>query len=305
MAFLKNFHFDFIGKRFLLSGISIAAMIASIFLIATKGLNFGVDFKGGSLMELRFSKSVSEASVREALDKVSLQDASVQKIGRTEENRIVIKTEEIMTHEATSSLAENLKASLSLESVIVEKNETVGPKAGKDLRRKAQLAIIVSWLLMLIYVGYRFDFAFAPGAIFALVHDVLVALGAFSLSGREVSLTVVAAFLTIIGYSINDTIVIYDRIRENLHKEMKPNLREVVNRSLNEMLSRTIITSLTVFMVVILMYLFGEGEFQNFGFAMTVGVITGVYSTLSMACVPYVWIKEHRSFFARFSGKNS
>ena len=146
---------------------------------------------------------------------------------------------------------------------------------------------------MLIYIGYRFDFAFAPGAIIALIHDVILAIGGFALTGREVSLTVVAALLTIVGYSINDTIVVYDRVRENLHKHAKMPFRELVNLSINETLSRTIITSFTVFLVVILMYLFGEGDFQNFGFAMMIGTVTGVYSTFSVACPLYIAIREY------------
>ena len=146
---------------------------------------------------------------------------------------------------------------------------------------------------MLIYIGYRFDFAFAPGAIVALIHDVLVTLGAFVVSGREVSLTVVAALLTITGYSVNDTIVIYDRIRENLGKMQKTPLRELINVSINETLSRTIITNLTVLMVVTLIYVFGEGEFQNFGFALIVGAISGTYSTIFIASPCYILLKEY------------
>ncbi|MDO8643684.1 MAG: protein translocase subunit SecF, partial [bacterium] len=148
------------------------------------------------------------------------------------------------------------------------------------------------WVLMLIYIGFRFDFYFAPGAIVALIHDVLITLGFYALTGREVSLTTIAALLTIIGYSMNDTIVIYDRVRENIKKHERMPLEELIDLSINETLSRTIITSLTVFFVVIILYLFGSGEIQGFGFAMTVGVVAGSYSTIFIASPIYIFLKK-------------
>ncbi len=293
MLQFKKFHFPFVPKMWYFVTFSAVTVALSVFLIATKGLNFGTDFKGGTKLEYQFSAPVTENDVRHTLDSLNLGSFSVQKIGKTEENRLILKLDKLEeSQDFVKKLTDTLQSGLHLKEVTLQKNETVGPKAGADMRRKAELAIIVSWFLMLIYIGYRFDFAFAPGAIIALMHDVLLAIGGFALTGREVSLTVVAAILTIIGYSINDTIVIYDRVRENLHKHAKMPLRELVNLSLNEVFSRTIITSFTVFMVVALMYFFGEGEFQNFGFAMIIGVITGVYSTISIACPLYILIKE-------------
>ena len=290
---LKGFHVKFVSKMGYFLAFSALTVLGSLLLVATKGLNFGTDFRGGTKLQYRFSQSVSEGDLRKALGQLGIENVSVQKIGKPKENRLIVKLEkETEFRELAKKITEGLKTNLNLSEITLEQNETVGPKAGADLRKKAELAIIVSWLLMLIYIGYRFDFAFAPGAIVALIHDVILAIGGFALTGREVSLTVVAALLTIVGYSINDTIVIYDRVRENLTKHIKMPLREVVNLSLNEVFPRTIITSLTVFIVVALMYFFGEGEFQNFGFAMMIGTITGVYSTISIACPIYLLIRE-------------
>ncbi|MBI4373693.1 MAG: protein translocase subunit SecF, partial [Deltaproteobacteria bacterium] len=276
MLGFKGFHFNFISKMRLFMAVSLIAILGSLYLMSTRGLNFGTDFKGGIRLQYRFQSAVTEGDLRKLLERVDLGDFSVQKAGRAEENRIVVKIERQEDLENLSQkIADVFRANLKGTGFVLEQEESVGPKAGADLRKKGILAILISWLLMLIYVGYRFDFAFAPGAIIALVHDVLVTLGAFAVSGREVSLTVVAALMTITGYSINDTIVIYDRIRENSKKYEKLPLREMINQSINETLSRTIITNLTVLLVVVLIYLFGEGEFQSFGFAMVIGAISG------------------------------
>lgn len=287
------FNIQFIRRMNLFILVSVIAVGGSLYLMGSRGLNFGIDFKGGIKLHYRFSEPVSETALRILLEPLELGDFSVQQVGEISENRMMIKFEVSEKEGLSSNITEAFRKGLNVASLEIEQEETVGPKAGSELRKKGILAIIVSWLLMLIYVGYRFDFIFAPGAILALVHDVLITLGAFALTGREVSLTVIAALLTIIGYSINDTIVIYDRVRENLPIMEKKPLRELINITLNETLSRTIITTLTVLFVVVLMYLFGEGEFQNFGFAMTVGCISGTYSTIFVACPFYIYLKEY------------
>lgn len=296
----KPFHFSFIPRMWYFISLSALVVAGSIFLMATKGLNLGTDFKGGTKLQYQFTLPVSEGQVRDLIEPLDVGDFSVQKIGKAEENRIVVKVEGQDRPEATADqITGAFRLGFGEKAFVLEQQETVGPKAGADMRKKAQLAIIVSWLLMLIYIGYRFDFAFAPGAIIALVHDCLITLGAFALSGREVSLTVVAALLTITGYSVNDTIVIYDRIRENLDKRQKTNLRDLINTSINETLSRTIITNLTVLTVVVLIYIFGEGEFQNFGFAMIIGSVAGTYSTIYIASPCYILLKEYGPKFMK------
>lgn len=293
---IKTFNFQFISRMWLFLALSAAAVIGSLFLIATKGLNFGTDFKGGVKLQYQFAQAISEGDLRRLVEPLNVGDFTVQKIGKPEEHRFVIKLEAREAPEETANrVSKAFESGLAGNTLTLEQQETVGPKAGADLRKKAQLAIIVSWLLMLVYIGYRFDFSFAPGAIVALIHDVLITLGAFALTGREVTLTIVAALLTIVGYSVNDTIVIYDRIRENIPKHPKMPLRQLINLSINETLSRTIITNFTVFLVVVLMFIFGEGEFQNFGFAMIVGAIAGTYSTIYIASPCYIFLKEYRS----------
>ncbi len=294
MIQFKTFRFKFIEKMVPFILISLLAIGGTVYLMMSRGLNLGTDFKGGIKLQYRLSSPVEEGVIRKLIEPLDLGDFSVQKVGDPAENRLVVKAElredlQTVSEKVTTAFREKLAG----QEVTLESEESVGPKAGADLRKKAQLAIIVSWLLMLIYVGFRFDFAFAPGAIIALVHDVLITLGAFVISGREIGLTVVAALLTIIGYSINDTIVIYDRIRENLAKMEKVPLRAIINTSINETLSRTIITNFTVLLVVVLIYLFGEGEFQNFGFAMIVGAISGTYSTIFIASPCYIFLKEY------------
>jgi preprotein translocase subunit SecF len=289
---LKDFHIPFVKKMWWFVAFSAITVVVSLVIISVKGLNFGTDFRGGTKLQYQFSAPVSEGSVRKVLDSLKIGTFSVQKIGKPEESRVMINMDTLQeSNEEVQRMTNAFKVDLGVEATL-EQNATVGPKAGADLRRKAELAIIVSWLLMLIYIGYRFDAASAPGAIIALIHDIILTLGFFALTHREISLTVVAALLTIVGYSINDTVVVYDRIRENLKMNLKMSFRDMINLSLNETFSRTLITSFTVFIVVALMYFFGEGEFQSFGFAMMIGVITGVYSTFSVACPLYIFIHE-------------
>ncbi|MBI2083275.1 MAG: protein translocase subunit SecF [Deltaproteobacteria bacterium] len=305
MLGFKEFNFRFIPRMSLFILLSVIAVGGSLYLVFGRGLNFGTDFKGGTRLQYRFQQPVTEGDLRKILEGLDLGDFSVQKVGRPEENRVVVKIEEKEDLELLSKkIQENFQSGLNNPDFILEQEESVGPKAGADLRKKGILAIVVSWLLMLIYIGYRFDFSFAPGAIIALIHDVLITLGGFALSGREVSLTVVAALMTIVGYSVNDTIVVYDRIRENAKKMEKMPLREMINRSINETLSRTIITNFTVLLVVILIYIFGEGEFQNFGFAMVIGSISGTYSTIFIASPCYIFLKEYGPRIQKFFRKS-
>ncbi len=298
MKRLKVPNFDFVKNKWPFIFGSIVLIVMSLWFLAVKGLNYGIDFKGGIKLLYAFSPSepVDERMIESALAKAGLNTILVQRYGKPEENSFVLRAEldasesQKLDHRVTEALKQDLK----LGSANLLQNEYVGPKAGKELKRKGQFAIIVSWILMLIYVGFRFDFNFAPGAILALVHDVLIAVGVFAISGREVNLTVLAAFLTIIGYSINDTIVIFDRVRENLEKHKSFDLIKVVNLSLNETLSRTIVTSLTVFFVVVVLFLMSDGDIQNFALAMIIGVVVGSYSTLFIASPFYMWMKNLR-----------
>lgn len=298
--------FPFIRFQRLFVTLSVIAVGASLYLMATKGLNFGIDFKGGFKLQYQFAEVVSEDTLRELLDPASFGNYTIQRVGKPEEQRFIFNFEQKeneTVEELSRKVRETLVASIASDKLTLEQEESVGPRAGQELRRKGQLALIFSWVLMLIYIGFRFDFYFAPGAIIALIHDVLVTLGFYAFTGREVSLTTIAALLTIIGYSVNDTIVIYDRVRENLKKHERMPLGDLINLSVNETLSRTIITSLTVFFVVIILYLFGSGDIQGFGFAMTVGVVAGSYSTIFVASPVYIFLKKMAPRFKKLSGR--
>ena len=276
---------------------------ASILLIAmtgylyfTKGLNYGIDFKGGLTMLFQFSsqEAVTERKIDEVLRKAGKTNIVVQRFGKLEENTFVLRTEveNIDSNKLVEEVQNAFKQDLTLGTPTLLKNDYVGPKAGKELKRKGQFSMLIAWVVILLYIGFRFDFYFAPGAIVALIHDVLITVGVFALTGREVNLTVVSALLTIIGYSINDTIVIYDRIRENVEKHKTMTLEKIIDLSLNETLSRTIVTALTVFFVVLVLFLRADGDIQDFALAMVVGTIVGSYSSLFVASPIYLFCKK-------------
>ena len=237
----------FMKYQVLFGLVSLIVVIGSLFLLATKGLNLDTDFTGGRKLLFQFNGTVTEAQLRDALDDAGLKDATVQHYGEAEEERFTIKAGVLPPDDEgkPDPIIIALQNSFGADNVVLQQEDAVGPKAGKELRRKAQIAVLVSCLLILIYIGFRFDFMFAPGAIVALIHDIVITLGAISLTGRSFSLTSVAALLTILGYSINDTIILYDRVREDAEKHGHDADAEIINTAINEMMSRTLITSLT------------------------------------------------------------
>ena len=264
----------------------------ALFFFFARGLNFGTDFLGGVKLQYHFSQDVSEADIRKALADLNLGDISVVRFGDPKEKRLVIKVAK--TSDEIASLAKTITPKLAQafgeEGTTLEMEVTVGPKVGAELQRKGTLAVLFSLFCMLIYIGFRLDFYFAPGAIVALFHDVAIPLGLFAFFQIEFDLTTLAAFLTIVGYSINDSIIVFDRIREHAKLISDDTLEEVVERSINETLSRTILTSLTVFFVVVVLYFFGGATIKGFALAMTLGVILGTVSTFSVVCPIYIWL---------------
>ena len=262
--------------------ISLSLVIISILLLFLKGLNFGVDFKGGTLIELRANdKSINVTSLRQSFSKMNLGDFNVKKFG--DENDFLIKIEkkdtsanaiEIIKKELTSSIG----SSFNFRRV-----ENVGPKVSAELLKSGVIAIALSLASMLFYIWIRFEWQFSLGAILALFHDVIITLGLFSLFNLEINLSIVAAVLTIVGYSMNDTVVIYDRVRENLRKFSDIKIFELTNISINETLSRTIITSATTLLALVSIYLFGGEILKGFSFAMIMGVVFGTYSSIYIA----------------------
>jgi preprotein translocase subunit SecF len=286
--------FDFVGKMKAAVIASVAfILIGMASIVYHGGLNLGVDFAGGAVVQVKFQKEASTDSLRSALDGVQLENSTIQEFGAAENREFLIRTPE--TAADLKLLTDRIESALTKAfgqgAYEIRRVEAVGPKVGKDLTQKAILALALAWVAMLIYIGFRFEFRYAVGGILALIHDVLVTVGMLSLLNMEFTLNTVAALLTIIGFSINDTIVIYDRIRENVRKKIRADLGQIVNVSVNETLSRTILTSLTVFLVLVVLLVLGGPVIFDFAFAMFVGVIAGSYSTVFIAS-PFVLFME-------------
>jgi len=262
--------------------ISLSLVVASILLLFFKGLNFGVDFKGGTLIELRSNdKNINVTSLRQSFNKMNLGDFNVKKFGN--ENDFLIKIEKKDTSaNAIEVIKKDLISSLG-GSFNFRRVENVGPKVSSELLKSGIIAIALSLAAMLFYIWIRFEWQFSLGAILALFHDVIITLGLFSLFSLEINLSIVAAVLTIVGYSMNDTVVIYDRVRENLRKFSDIKIYELTNISINETLSRTIITSATTLLALVSIYLFGGEILKGFSLAMIMGVIFGTYSSIYIA----------------------
>ena len=258
-------------------------IVISILLLLFKGLNYGVDFKGGTLIEIRTtSNDISISNLRKAFNKMDLGDVSVKEFGK--KNDFIVKFEK--KSKPKENIIENIKKNLSTSignNFEFRRVESVGPKVSSELLISGIIAIALSLGAMLIYIWIRFEWQFSLGAIIALFHDVIITLGFFSLFGFEINLSIVAAVLTIVGYSMNDTVVIFDRVRENLRKYSDIKIFDLTNISINETLSRTIITSITTLLALLSIYFFGGEVLKGFSFAMILGVIFGTYSSIYIA----------------------
>jgi preprotein translocase subunit SecF len=333
MEFIKpDIDINFIGRRkiaFLVSGALIA--ITFVLLIARGGPNYGVDFAGGILIQVRFNQKITTNEIRDALRAIALGDSFIQEFGErgTTEYLIRVSRGDIELSGLSKEVNQALDSAFGQENVEVRRVEMVGPKIGKDLREKALFAIFYALLFMVIYISGRFEYKwtvsiimaaclafgvyivasvglsvlwliavaliitigmcwflkleYALGAIIALFHDVIITMGAFALTNREITLPIVAALLTIVGYSLNDTIVVFDRIRENFRRYRGRNLPEVINRSINETLSRTTLTSLTTLIVVVCLFILGGSVIHDFAFALLIGITVGTYSSIFVA----------------------
>jgi len=342
MQFIKpDINLDFTGKTKIAFAFSLVLILISIISLAIhKGPNYGIDFSGGTLIQLKFAEHPSTKDIRSGLGKVGLEKSSVQKFGEVEENEFLIRTGmAVMADEGFSnSISEALKASTGVEPEI-RRIEIVGPQVGKDLTKNTLLAIFYSLLLITIYISGRFEMKwmvsgitagalmtavyflsifnmsmviliagalvvslilfwrlqlqYAMGAIVALIHDVIITVGIFSVLNLEFSLTIIAALLTIIGYSLNDTIIVFDRIRENIKQMHKFPLEEIINRSINETLSRTLLTSGTTLIALLSLFFLGGEIIHNFAFAMIVGIGIGTYSSIFIASpILLAWSKR-------------
>jgi preprotein translocase subunit SecF len=271
---------------------AILILIGIVSVIIHGGLKYGIDFAGGTLVQLKFEKPPAIEEIRDGLKTIGLGDSTIQEFGSKNHILIRVQRSEEKLEEVGTQVKNSLAGKFNSEAIVVERVEMVGPKVGRDLREKAVLSIIYAIIGIVIYISWRFELQYAIAAIIALIHDVLVTMGAFSLYDKEFTLVIVAAFLTIIGYSLNDTIVVFDRIRENMRRKGKTPLVEVINNSINQTLSRTILTSGTTLLVVVALFFLGGEIIHDFSFALLVGVMVGTYSSIFIASVFLVYWAE-------------
>jgi preprotein translocase subunit SecF len=279
---IKNVNIDFLGKRKIAGIISGAIILAGLVsLVFHGGPLYSIDFEGGTEIQVLFTESTDVEAVRGVLSEIGYGDAAIRGFGSEDEFLIHVKTA-TKSDEQVSTIREAL-ASIHGGNYEIRRLETVGPKIGKELRGDMISAVLIAMAGIVIYISIRFQFMYAIGALVALIHDVLITLGLFSLLNMEISLSVLAAFLFIVGYSLNDTIVVFDRVRENAKEKRHDSFLSVLNISLNQTLNRTIITSLTTLTVVLILLFFGGEVIKPFAFALTVGLIVGTYSSIFVA----------------------
>lgn len=274
MDLFRDKNFDFIKNRKIAYTISAVIILVGLISIIFHGFNFGIDFSGGTLLQLRFDKSVSTAEIRKVLGEFNLSQSTIQNLS---ENEFIIRTENIDT-ERRKDILSVLKEKLANPEVL--RMETVGPIIGEDLKRSSLYALIFAFIGIILYVTLRFEFKFSVVSVLALLHDCLIVLGIFSLLRKEISIQVVAAILTIIGYSVNNTIIILDRLRENIKFKARETFENLINLSINQTLTRTIFTTLTTIFPIVTLYFFGGIILSDFALALLLGMVAGTYSSI-------------------------
>jgi len=288
--FKSNKSYNFMGKRLPFLAFSSLLVVASLILLFTKGLNLGIDFSGGTLVQVQYNKAAPIKEIRDILAKdVRFEKASVTEFGSEEE--VIIK---IPTTSSTlgKDIGDDLRITLQpTGNYEIRRVDMVGPKVGNALQEKGIAALSLSLLIILVYVSFRFEWRFAVASIFALIHDISIALGAIVLFNIDFNLDILAAILTILGYSLNDTIIVFDRIREGVNRSKENDLDNVVNQSVSNTLSRTTLTSLTTFFVVLTLYVFGGEIINGFSFTLLVGIVVGTYSSIFIAASFLVQLK--------------
>jgi preprotein translocase subunit SecF len=274
-------------------------LIGIISLFYHKGPNWGVEFVGGTEVHIKFTKDIKSDEIRNILGSSGYPAESVQQLGLPKDNEYLIRfSPKVVTFEKIQEFQEKLEgifeSVVGKEGASILRIDYIGPKVGRELIEKAVLSIILGWVGILLYLMIRFKFEFALGAVIALIHDILITLGAISIMDKEFTLTIVAALLTVIGYSVNDTIIIFDRIRENLKKVTKTGFMQLVNESVNQTLSRTVLTVITVFLVLIALFFLGGSVIHDFAFTLIVGVLTGTYSSIFIASAFVVYWRHRK-----------
>ena len=280
---IKNVNIDFLGKRKVAAIISgLIILVGMLSLVIHGGPLYSIDFEGGTEIQVLFTEATNVEDVRSALSEIGYGDAAIRGFGSANEILIHVKTS-TKSEEQVNVIREALASINGADGYDIRRLETVGPKIGKELRGDMISAVLIAMAGIVIYISIRFQFMYAIGALVALVHDVLITLGLFSLLNIEISLSVLAAFLFIVGYSLNDTIVVFDRVRENAKEKRHDSFLSVLNISLNQTLNRTVITSMTTLTVVLILLFFGGEVIKPFAFALTVGLVVGTYSSIFIA----------------------
>ena len=286
MELIGKTKIDFIGMKkisFIISGIIAIIGIIGIIQIARGAANLGIDFSGGTAMQLKFTAPLTTEEARNGLAKNGVKDVELQEIRQGNKLLIKMRKSTLATGKVADTVQDILKKEFPANPFTVESSTEIGPSIGDKLRKDTLIAVAISMLGIILYIAWRFDFKFGVGAVVATMHDVLAIIAVFFVLNKEVNLLLITAVLTIAGYSLTDTVVVFDRIRENMHKNLKESLVSVFNKSINEVLSRTIITSLTTFLAATSLYLFGGEVIHDFAFALVVGVVVGTYSSVFVA----------------------
>ena len=291
----KDLKINFLRVKNIATILSILAIISSLFFLVYKNLNFGIDFKGGTLIEIKKDESISIAEIRNQLSELNIGDIQIQTFGSDDIILIRIENSTNLDANADMSSIELIRSSLG-NDVIIQRTEIVGPKVSSELIQKGIIAIIIAVFLMLFYIWIRFEWQFSIGAVTALIHDVMITMGIFSFLQIEFNLSIIAALLTIIGYSMNDTVVVYDRIRENLRKYKQMNIFDLINQSLNETMSRTLLTSVTTLLALFSLYFLGGEVLKGFTLAMIIGVFIGTYSSVFIASQIILYLNVKRDW---------
>jgi len=301
MEIIGKTNIDFMGMKkvsFIISAIiSIVGLIGMI-QMARGAANMGIDFSGGTALQLKFTQPIGMDKAREALARHNLKEATLQDI--KDGNKLLVKVGKttLATGKVADTIEDVFKKEFPGNAFVVESSTEIGPSVGDKLRKDTLTAILISLIGIIIYIAWRFDFKFGVGAIIATMHDVLAMFAVFYVLNKEIDLLFITAVLTIAGYSLTDTVVVFDRIRENLHKNLKESMHNIFNRSINEVLSRSIITSLTTFLAACSLFLFGGEVIHNFAFALVIGIVVGVYSSVFVAS-PIVSLWEERGLKAK------
>ncbi|MBI3554779.1 MAG: protein translocase subunit SecF [Deltaproteobacteria bacterium] len=288
----KNTNINFVGKRKLWMLLSLLFIAASVALFLVKGPNYGIDFSGGAEVQLKFAKPLQMDSLRDTLEKAGFQNLVIQQLGEGAADQYLVKFrgDEAGLQLIGKKIEDTLTAKMPRGDFEVQRLDVVGPQAGSELRKSGFLSMFYTMLCILIYVWIRFDARYSPGAVLALIHDSFITIGVFVLLQKEFTLQIVAAILTIIGYSNNDTIIVYDRIRETLKAYPNRSLEDNINRSINETLSRTLLTSACTLIVVIALMIYGGGVIHEFAFTMCIGIVVGTYSSIFIASPTLIWL---------------